>query len=88
MSFVVRCWYGNTDENALFASGIRRRQDAENLRQRAVNQGFDDASVMTSEEYRALFAASPRSQASARRPYQKSRPVRSLREAAANAGMP
>lgn len=71
--FVVRCRYGNTIEHALYASGIRHREDAEKLRDRAVGLGYDDASVMTGEEYRALFATGTRGQAYQGRPYHRGR---------------
>lgn len=75
MSYVIRCWYGNTVPNALYASGIKTRADAEQLRQRAISLGYLDAEVLSEHEYKAIFAPRPRSQASAGRAAREGRPV-------------
>jgi hypothetical protein len=79
MSFIVSVTYGNTIPHARFASGIKRREDAERLKELAIALGYDDAEVLSAEEYRQVFAARQGGQTNQGRPAQRSGKMRDMR---------
>jgi tRNA(Phe) wybutosine-synthesizing methylase Tyw3 len=68
MSWTIVATYGNACPYTRWASGIRSIEDAESLRERAINMGFRDATIWKESDFRAFIQSRLRGEADKGRP--------------------
>jgi len=79
MSYAILVTYGNAWPNAIFARGIRSREDAEALHEVAIERGFRDAKIVDGAQLKAILLSRGRGTPDKARPARKAQDVHDLR---------